>query len=186
VSGERQQVRLAVAAFFGGILVTDGEVKFQNGPLTAYGLGTAYPYTVRNAPDTDYTAGMPAGQNWGCVLSTTAMTRQTLREGYGGPTSGYRGRTYTVTCQIELIAETAHLETAGAGLDDLIDQMHAMVYADRNLGTMTADSVLILQAGEGRTGIRDTTEPMVLVNPDKGRSAGGATVTFDAFTMVEG
>lgn len=45
MAGERQQVRNAVAAYFGGTLVTaDAGTCYQGGSLTSYGLGTAYPY----------------------------------------------------------------------------------------------------------------------------------------------
>jgi hypothetical protein len=192
MAGERQQVRLAVAEYFGGTLVTDGEVKFQGGPLTAYGLGTAYPYTVRGFPDSDYTAGMPSGQNWGAVMSTTALARTSIRDSYGGGTSGWRAVTYRVTCLLQVLAETEHLETAGAGLDDLLEQCRVLIAADRTLGTTGGAYAslpggrLIIQAGEGRNGITDETEPMVLIDPVKGRSAGGARLIFDVLTMTEG
>ena len=188
MAGDRQLVRLAVAAYFGGTQVTDGETKYQGGPLTAYGLGTAYPYSVRHAPDTDFTAGQPPGQNWGCVLSTTRVRRVTTRDSYGGATSGWRARHYTVTCEIGLICELAHIEVAGAGLDDLIDQVHALIYADRTLGTTSniyPTGRLITQAGEGRTGITDETDKFAELDREKGRYAAQATVIFDALTMVE-
>src|SRR6266567_1689466 len=159
VQGERQLVRLAVASYFGGAEVTtDAGVCFQGGPLAASGLGTAYPYTVRHVPDEYYTAGMPDGQDWGCVLSTTSVRRRTARDSYGGRTSGWRQRAYTIECEIALICELPHIEVAGAGLDDLIDAIHALIYADRTLGTNGApNGVQILQAGEGRAGIEDAT-----------------------------
>lgn len=192
MAGERQQVRNAVCAYFGGTLVTDGEVKYQGGPLAAYGLGTAYPYSVRNAPDTDYSAGQPAGQNWGCVLSTTAFARASTRDSYGGGTSGWRAWQFTVTCEIALICELDHIEVAGAGLDDLIDQVHALIAADRTLATTGGQYAslpggrLIIEAGEGRAGITDRTDKFAGVDTAKGRYAAQATVTFNALTMVEG
>jgi len=190
MAGDRQLVRLAVAAYFGGTQVTtDAEVKFQGGPLTAYGLGTAYPYSVRHGPDTDYTAGQPPGQNWGCVMSTTRVRRVTTRDSYGGATSGWRARHYTITCEIGLICELEHIEVAGAGLDDLIDALFSLIYADRTLGTTSSAYAaqggrLIMQAGEGHTGITDETDKFAALDPDKGRYAAQATVTFDALTMV--
>jgi hypothetical protein len=185
MAGERQLVRLAVAAFFGGTLVTDGEVKYQGGPLVSYGLGTAYPYSVRHAPDTDFYAGMPAGQNWGCILSTTRLKRTSHLDSYGGASSGYWERKYQVTCDLALICELQHIEVAEAGLDDLIDQLHALMYADRTLGTNGApNGVQILQAGAGKGLVTDETDRMEEIDKDKGRYAGKATVTFEALTMV--
>lgn len=187
--GERQLVRLAVASYFGGAQVTtDAGVCFQGGPLASFGLGTAYPYTVRHVPDEYYTAGMPDGQDWGCVLSTTRLERSSVRDSYGGKASGWRKRLYAITCEIALICELPHIEVAGAGLDDLIDQVHALIAADRTLGTtsLATGARLIIEAGEGRTGIRDVTDKFAALDEVKGRYAAEATVTFDVLTMVEG
>lgn len=187
-AGERQLVRNAVAQYFGGPLVTsDAGTCYQGGPLVSFGLGTAYPYTVRHVPDAYFTAGMPAGQDWGVVMSTTRVERGSMRDSYGGRFSGWRARTYVITCELALICELPHIEVAGAGLDDLIDQVHALIAADRTLGTSGApNGVQILQAGEGRTGIRDVTGKFEAIDEAKGRYAGEATVTFDVLTMVEG
>jgi hypothetical protein len=192
MAGERQQVRRAVASYFGGSLVTsDAGICYQNGPLTGYGLGTAYPYSVKGVPDAYYTAGMPSGTNWGCVLSTTRVTRTNTRDSYGGKTSGFRARKYRITCEIALICELPHIEVAGAGLDDLIDQVHALIAADRTLGTtnQATGQRLIIQAGEGKgagEGIEDATDKFECIDKDKGRYAAEATVTFTALTMVQG
>jgi hypothetical protein len=181
--GDRQLVRNAVAAFFGGTLVTDGELKYQGGPLVSYGLGTAYPYSVRHAPDTDYTAGMPAGQNWGCVLSTTRVRRVTTLDSYGGPSSGIWLRKYTIACEIALLCEMAHIEVAEAGLDDLIDQAIGLIFADRTLGTSSgAGGVKILTAGTDKQAIADETDRLAEVDKVKGRYAGLASITFQALT----
>jgi hypothetical protein len=184
--GERQLVRLAVASFFGGTQVTtDAGVCFQGGPLASFGLGTAYPYTVRHAPDEYYTAGMPDGQNWGCVLSTTRLERNTGLDSYGGKYSGYWARRYTIECELALICELPHIEVAGAGLDDLVDAMEAMVFADRTLGTNDGSKgVRIIQAGPGRAGIRDVTPRFEALDEVKGRYAAEATVTFEALVMI--
>ena len=174
MAGDRQLVRLAVAQFFGGTQVTtDDEVKFQGGPLTAYGLGTAYPYSVRHAPDSDYTAGQPAGQNWGCVLSTTRVRRTVSLDSYGGPSSGIWLRKYVITCEIALLCELEHIEVAGAGLDDLIDQAVALIFADRTLGTNSGSGgVRILTAGTDKNSIVDETDRLAGVDEKKGRYAG--------------
>lgn len=184
MAGDRQLVRLAVAQFFGGMQVTSGnEVKFQGGPLTAYGLGTAYPYSVRHAPDTDFTAGQAAGQNWGCILSTTKVRRTVTLDSYGGPSSGIWLRKYVITCEIALIAELAHIEVAGAGLDDLIDQFDALIFADRTLGTNSGSGgVKILTAGTDKNSIVDETDRFSEIDREKGRYAGMATITFQALT----
>lgn len=187
MAGERQLLRLAVAQYFGGGQVQgDAGVCFQGGPLTAYGLGTAYPYTVKGVPDEYYTAGGQPGRNWGVVMSTTRVERASVRDSYGGKYSGWRSRTYLVTCEFALICEVPHIEVAGAGLDDLIDQVHALIAADRTLGTNGGAQLRILQAGEGRAGIRDVTDKLVPLDSDRGRYAAEATITFDALTMVEG
>lgn len=187
--GERQLVRLAVAAYFGGTQATDGEVKFQGGPLAPFGLGTAYPYSVRHAPDTDYTAGAAAGRNWGVVMSTTRVRRTNVRVSYGGGTSGWRARKYAIECQLELLAELEHIEVAGAGLDDLIDQFAVMIAADRNLGTKAAyeagtSPLLVIQAGEGHEGITDETDRFEAIDNKEGRYRGTATVAFEVLVMV--
>lgn len=193
--GERQMVRRAVAAYFGGSLVTsDAGVCYQGGPLTAFGLGTAYPYSVKGVPDSYFTAGMPDGQNWGVVMSTTKLTRRNIRDSYGGGTSGWRMRKYAIDCKLELQCELEHIETAGAGLDDLIDQMHALIAADRNLGTKAAyeagtSPLLIIQAGEGKggaggPGITDDTDPLEGIDGQRGRYRGTAVVSFEVLTMV--
>ena len=184
MAGDRQLVRLAVAQFFGGTQVTtDAEVKFQGGPLVSFGLGTAYPYSVTHMPDSDYTAGAAAGRNYGFVLATTKLTRATKLDSYGGPSSGTWERKYQVTCRIGILAELEHIEVAEAALDDLIDQMHTLIYADRTLGTQGgAGGVTILTAGTG--GITDTTDVLTAVDQVKGRYTGEADVTFQALTMV--
>ena len=194
-ASERELVRLAVAAYFGGSLVTtDAGTCYQGGPLTASGLGTFYPYTVRGVPDEYYTAGQPDGQNWGCVMSTTKLERVTTRDSYGGATSGWRSRRYAIECEIALICELPHIEVAGAGLDNLIDAMFSLLAADRNLGTKAAyvagtSPLLIIQAGEGKggqggPGFRDLTEKFEALDAEKGRYAAMATVSFEVFTMV--
>ena len=183
MAGDRQLVRLAVAQFFGGTQASDDEVKFQGGPLVSYGLGTAYPYSVRHAPDSDYTAGMTAGQNWGCVMSTTKVRRVTSLDSYGGPSSGIWLRKYVITCEIALLCELEHIEVAGAGLDDLVDQVLSMIFADRTLGTSGGTGgVTILTAGTDKQAIADDTDKFTAVDEKKGRYAGTATITFQALT----
>lgn len=190
MAGDRQLVRNAVAAYFGGTLVTaDAGTAYQGGPLTSFGLGTAYPYSVKSIPDEYFTIGMPAGQGWGCVLGITRVQRTTKRDSYGGATSGWRARRYKITCELALICELPHIEVAGAGLDDLIDQMHALIYADRTLGTTSAAYAaqggrLIIEAGENPAGITDETSKFEPIDSAKGRYTGDATVEFEALTMV--
>lgn len=189
MAGDRRLVRNAIASYFGGSQpANDPTVCYQGGPLVSYGLGTAYPYSVRHVPDSYYTQGMPDGQNWGAVLGVTKVDRVTTREAMGGPVSGWRGRRYTITCELSVIAELPHIEVAGAGLDDLIEAIHGLIYNDRTLGTTSASLYptgrLIWEAGEGRTGIRDMTDRFEMLDGDKGRYAAQATVDFQALTMV--
>lgn len=193
MSGERQQVRLAVASYFGGTLVTaDAGTCYQNGPLAGSGLGTAFPYEVKGIPDSYYVAGMAAGVGWGAVMGIR-LERATKRDSYGGATSGWRARRYKVSCELVALSQEPHLETAGAGLDDLIEAMHALIYADRTLGTTggayagNPGGRLIIQAGENPFGIDDSTQPWQPVGPEDKRSryVGEATVEFEALTMVE-
>lgn len=190
--GERQLVRLAIAAYFGGTLVTaDAGVACQGGPLTAHGLGTAYPYSVKGVPDSYYTAGQPDGQGYGVIMSTTKVQRRTVRDSYGGATSGWRMRRYAITCELAMICELPHIEVAGAALDNLIDAFYALIAADRTLGTNGAPGgVQIIQAGEGNgaggPGIDDVTDKFEEIDHDKGRYAAAATVSFEVLTMVVG
>jgi hypothetical protein len=189
-TGDRQLVRLAVAAYFGGTQQTtpDGGVYYQGGPLASAGLGTAYPYKVKGgAPDRFYTLGEDDGTGWGTVLTVRLSTVRNARDSYGGKTSGWRERHYTVVCSLDVISYLPHIEVAEAAFDDLANGMDALIYADRTLGT-TSDAYptgrLITQAGEGRAGIEHG-EPEWSDEEDRGRGRGGMDYTFEALTMVE-
>lgn len=190
MSGDRQLVREAVAAYFGGTKSTaDGGNYYQSGPLASSGLGTAYPYLVKGAPDAYYTQGVAAGSGWGAVMSVRIGTTRIIRSSYGGATSGWRERHYTVTCALDVISYEPHLETAEAGLDDLVDALLALIYADRTLGTTSATLYpatgrLITQAGEGREGITVSAPQDWTVDDDRGRGRGGLEISFDALTMI--
>jgi hypothetical protein len=188
MAGDRQLVRLAVAAYFGGTLQTaDAGVYFQGGPLASMGLGTAFPYLVKgSAPDSFYTLGEPAGTAWGAVMTVTLGPVRNTRDSYGGNVSGWRERHYTVTCSLDVISYAEHLEDAEAPLDDLLNAMDDLIYADRTLGT-TNNSYptgrLITQAGEGREGITHGRAEWT-DDGGRGRGRGGIDYTFDALTMV--
>lgn len=190
MAGDRQLVREAVAAYFGGTQSTaDGGIYYQNGPLSSAGLGTAYPYLVKGgAPDSYYTLGEPDGTGWGAVLTVRLRPERITRSAYGGATSGWRERHYTTVCDLDVISYEPHLETAEAGLDDLIDALLGLIYADRTLGTTNnayPTGRLITQAGEGREGITVGALDDWTVDPDRGRGRGGTEITFDVLTMVE-
>jgi hypothetical protein len=197
VSGDRQLVRQAVAAYFGGTLETaDAGIYYQNGPLVADGLGTTFPYKIKKgAPDTYYTQGMAAGTGWGAVMTVSIGPVKIARVkggdgAMGGPTSGWRSRHYTTRCDFEVLSYEPHLETAEAGLDNLIDAWLSLFYLDRTLGTTNAELYgaqggrLIMQAGEGQPGI-SVGEPGEWDVQDRGKAVGGIAVTFDCLTMVE-
>lgn len=188
MAGDRQHVRNAVAAYFGGSLSTaDAGVCYQGGPLASSGLGTAFPYLIKGgAPDGYYTLGEADGAGWGAVLTVRLGRVANTRDSYGGATSGWRKRLYPVTCSIDVISYAEHLEAAEAPLDDLLNAMDALVYADRTLGT-TGENYpggrLIIEAGEGRSGIVHG-EPEWAVEADRGRGRGGIDYTFECLTMV--
>jgi hypothetical protein len=194
MSGDRQLVREAVAAYFGGTLVTaDAGICYQNGPLVPAGLGTAYPYKVKGgAPDQYYTEGMAAGVAWGAVMTVTLGPVRIARRpdgSMGGPASGWRSRHYTTRCSFEALSHQPHLETAELALDNLIDAWLNLFYLDRTLGTTSAaysaqGGRLIMQAGEGTQGI-DVGEQGEWIVIERGKAAGGIAVTFDCMTMVE-
>jgi hypothetical protein len=190
MSGDRQLVRRAVAAYFGGTLQTaDAGVYYQGGPLASSGLGTAFPYLIKGgAPDTYYTLGEPDGTSWGAVLTVHLGRVANTRDSYGGAVSGWRKRLYTVVCSLDVISYAEHLEGAEAPLDDLANDMDALIYADRTLGTTSATYAaqggrLIIEAGEGRNGIEHG-EPEWTTEADRGRGRGGMNYTFDVLTMV--
>ena len=190
-AGDRQLVREAVAAYFGGALETaDAGIYFQNGPLVSSGLGTAFPYKVKaSAPDQFYTQGMAAGAGWGAVMTVSLGRTAIGRMAEGGPTSGWRQRKYTTRCSFEVLSYEPHLETAEAGLDNLVDAWLDLLYLDRTLGTTSATyptGRLITQAGEGRAGI-DVSDPdeWQVLDEQRGKAAGGIAVTFECLTMVE-
>lgn len=188
MAGDRQLVRNAVAAYFGGTLQTsDGGTYYQGGPLASQGLGTAFPYPIKGgAPDSYYTLGEPDGTQWGAVMTVRLGPVRNTRDSYGGNVSGWRERHYTVTCSLDVISYAAHLEQAEAPLDDLLNGMDALVYADRTLGTTSGSyptGRLITQAGEGPQGITHGNAEWS-VDGDRGRGRGGIDYTFDALTMV--
>lgn len=189
-AGDRRLVREAVAAYFGGTLQTaDAGIYYQGGPLSAAGLGTAYPYLIKGgAPDEFYSAGEAAGTGWGAVMTVRLAPTRIKRDSSGGQTSGWRERHYTTVCSLDVISYEPHLETAEAGLDDLLDAWLALLYADRTLGTTNAGLYpltgrLITQAGEGAPGI-SLSAPEWETEPDRGRGRGGIDITFDVLTMV--
>lgn len=188
-AGDRQLVREAVAAYFGGTLQTsDAGIYYQGGSLSSAGLGTAFPYKIKKgAPDVYYTLGEADGTGWGCVLTVNLGPVRNIRDAYGGATSGWRARTYTVTCGLDVISYLPHLETTEAAFDDLVNGLDGLIYADRTLGTTSSNyptGRLITQAGEGRTGIVHG-DPVWTVEGDRGRGEGGMDYTFDVLTMVE-
>lgn len=189
-AGDRRLVREAVAAYFGGTQsTTDAGIYFQGGPLSALGLGTAYPYKIKKgAPDVYYTQGEADGTGWGAVLTVALAPTRIIRDSMGGQASGWRERHYTTVCSFDVISYEPHLETAEAAFDDLLDAFLGLIYADRTLGTTNAvlypvTGRLITQAGEGRQGIAVGT-PEWAVEDDRGRGRGGVDVTFDVLTMV--
>jgi hypothetical protein len=191
-AGDTRLVREAIATYFGGPLVTsdEGGIAYQGGPLVTAGLGTVLPYAQKGYPDTYFTEGMPDGAGWGTVAGVAVMERETTRSAWGGPVSGWRKRNYTVTLDLAVLAETERMEVPAAGLDDLLDGMEALIYADRTLGTTNAvlypeTGRLITQAGEDPYGIRSKAEPFELIVGKRGRSAGSATFSFVALTMVQ-
>lgn len=192
MAGDRQLVREAVAAYFGGTRqVADGGIYYQSGPLSGAGLGTAFPYKIKKgAPDKFYTLGVPSGFGWGAVLSVSLGSQHITRRpdgSTGGPVSGWRARHYTTVCGLDVISWEAHLEQAEAGLDDLIDGLLGLIYADRTLGTTSTQyptGRLITQAGEGAPGIVIGPAEWS-VEADRGIGKGGLEITFDCLTMVE-
>jgi hypothetical protein len=194
VTGDRQNVRQAVASYFGGAQCVDDQgIYYQGGPLTVYGLGTAYPYLIKGGPpDAYFTAGQAPGVNQGAIMSVYLQDVTIGRIAIGGPTSGYRQRTYRIRCAFEVISEQQHVETSEAFLDTLIDQWLLTLYADRTLGTSSNllypdppyfGNRLIQEAGERPAGIQ-VGEPGWDVARDRGRAEGGVFITFDAQTVV--
>ena len=190
MSGDRQLVRNAVAAYFGGALQTgDAGVYYQGGPLASMGLGTAYPYLIKGgAPDTAYSLGKQPGGGWGAVLTVHLGRVANTRDSYGGAASGWRKRLYEVRCALDVISYAEHLEGAEAPLDDLVNGMDSLVYADRTLGTTSAAYAaqggrLIIQAGEKPFGIVHG-KPEWSVDADRGRGRGGIEYSFECLTMV--
>jgi hypothetical protein len=193
MAGDRQLVREAIAAYFGGSLeTTDAGKYYQGGPLASQGLGSAWPFPPKGVPDTLFTQGVPDGFAWGAVLYVQSPERLTTRRpdgAMGGPTSGWRGRHYTITCELMAISYEPHVETAEAGFDDLLDALEGLIYADRTLGTTSSaypTGRLITQAGEGPEGIRTSPEPFApLTTDERGKYGGYGTLTFQALTMVQ-
>lgn len=193
MTGDRQNVRQAIAAYFGGAQCWfDAGTYYQGGALTPYGLGTTYPYLIKGAPDEYFTAGQAPGTGWGAIMSVHLADVPISRIAIAGPTSGYRSRTYRVRCVFEVISYQPHLETTEAGFDTLIDQWLDLLYADRTLGTSSSTlypdppyfgNRLIQEAGERPYGLQ-VGEAGWDVDTDRGRAEGGLEITFDAYTVV--
>lgn len=194
-AGDRQNVRQAIAAYFGGALVPDDAGDYyQGGPLTQYGLGTAYPYLIKGAPPDEYfTLGQPDGVQFGAVMAVRLRDTSVSRIAIGGTTSGYRERRYRVECGFTALSYFPHLESAEQALDTLVDQWQQLLYADRTLGTSSNllypnppyfGNRLIQEAGERPYGytVSDSSEWTVV--DDRGRAFGGIAITFDAYTVV--
>jgi len=190
MSGDRQLVREAVAAYFGGTLETaDAGIYYQSGPLTSLGLGTAFPYKVKaSAPDSFYTFGQAAGVSWGAVLTVRLRPQKITRTAIAGKTTGWRQRRYTTLCDLEVLSYEPHLETAEEGLDNLVDGLIDLIYADRTLGTTDADLYptgrLITQAGEMPGGIEVGEAEFVSDGQTRGKARGGIEITFDCDNYV--
>jgi hypothetical protein len=194
--GDRQLVREAIASYFGGTLQTsDAGIYYQGGSLTSLGLGTAFPYKVKpGAPDTFYTEGQSSGTGWGAVLTVNLQPVTIRRQAMGGKASGFRMRRYMAVCNIEVISYAPHLETAEQGLDNLVDGLINLIYADRTLGSTNPalypnppyfGGRLIEQAGEGPNAVLDIGESEFTVDEDRGRARGGIAVTFNADNWVQ-
>lgn len=194
MTGDRQNVRQAIASYFGGAQCWfDAGIYYQGGPLTPYGLGTAFPYLIKGAPDEYFTVNQAEGGGWGAIMSVHLEQVPITRIAIGGPTSGWRQRTYRVRCVFEVISYEPHLEVTEAGFDNLIDQWLTLFYADRTLGTTNAalyplpqyfGNRLIQEAGERPAGI-NVGEAGWDVEGDRGRAEGGLEITFDAETVVQ-
>ena len=191
--GNRRQLCNAIAAYFGGTEVDtpEGGVYYQGGPLAAAGLGTAFPYPVKSAPEEAFTAGTEAGFGWGVALTVRLGEGQFVtRKAMAGATGGWRLRRYMVSCGLEFRSWQPHIEVSLAGLDDLVDGLFGLVYADRTLGTTTNDVAqyppngrLITQAGEMPDGIKVT--PLEIESiAERGKATGGLAFTFAADTFV--
>jgi hypothetical protein len=194
---DRQNVRQAAAAYFGGGQVADDAgIYYQGGPLTVYGLGTAAPYLIKgSAPDQWFTAGQAAGAAFGAVMSVHLDTQPTTRIAIGGPASGWRQKRFRVRCGLEVISYDLHLEAAETALDTLLGQWEALLYQDRTLGTsgnpLYPDppyfgNRLIQEAGERPYGYMIGSSDDWFVEQDRGRAYGGIEITFDAVVTVMG
>ena len=157
-------------------------------PLTSLGLGTAFPYKVKaSAPDSFYTFGQSAGVSWGAVLTVRLRPQKITRQAIAGKTSGWRLRRYTTLCDLEVLSYEPHLETAELGLDNLVDGLLDLIYADRTLGTTSntyPTGRLITQAGEMPAGIDVGEAEFVTDGQTRGKARGGIEVQFDCDTFV--
>jgi hypothetical protein len=192
---DRQNVRQAIAAYFGGAqTVDDAGIYYQGGPLTVYGLGTAAPYLVKgSAPDQWFTAGQAPGGGFGAVMTVHLDSQPTTRIAIGGPVSGWRQKRFRVRCSFEVISYDLHLETAEAALDTLMGQWEALLYQDRTLGTTGQypnppyfGGRLIQEAGERPYGYVISSSDSWFPSGDRGKAYGGIDITFDAVTVVMG
>lgn len=193
--GDRQLVREAIASYFGGTLQTaDAGIYYQGGSLSGLGLGTAYPYKVKGAPDTAYTINQASGVSWGAVLTVNLQPVTIRRQALGGKVSGFRMRRYMTVCNIEVLSYEPHLETAEQGLDNLVDGLIDLIYADRTLGSTNAalypnppyfGNRLIEQAAEGPDAVLDISESeFTVIGGTRGEARGGISVTFNADNWV--
>lgn len=181
VNTTRQAVRTGMATYFGGTLVSSDR-SWQNGPLTASGLGAVKAYIGKGVPDSDYVAGMAAGRGMGAIALIQLAQSHRFRQAFGGGTAqnvatGWKQETFTVTLHLYHIAEQPHVEDAEADLEALIQAVITLIEADRTLGQT------VVQAGEGLQGI-DSAMDVPEIN-QRGRARTYATVTFAVETFAQ-
>lgn len=193
----RQLLKRAVASFFGGTEQVAAEgfgIYYQNGPLTAQGLITAFPYQAKGVPDQFYftTPGTAAG----CVMTVQLAPDLIDRQALGGPVSGWRNVETPVVCHLWQQSRYPHLEQAETALDDLVQAFTELIYTDRTLGTTNPvlypnppfpNGRLIEEAGEKNRWIRRVMgEPEFVEREDASNIvATHAMISFSATTYVQ-
>lgn len=126
----RQTVRAAVASYFAAPAVSGLNKVFTSMPKRIEGTWFRY--------------GQPAGTKTGAVAFVHLVSENEERRSIGGEHAGQKWVHYEVELQIYCHSIQAHSEDAMADFDTVIDNVKALLRADRRLD----DYPVIFEAGE--------------------------------------
>jgi len=175
----RQTVRNGIAQYFGGT-VYDQEARAYRGagPLASSGLSTVRAYQPKRMSDVDYVYNQAAGRGMGAAMVIELPSDVESRDAKPAVT-GRKRINYTVILHCFHLAYQTHSEDAGPDVDNLVEQIKALIRQDVTLG-----GAVNLQAGESRAHIKTRIYPSAVL--DKEKIATAFDITFEAEVEIIG